>query len=252
MNNFKIYRTLADIGISSATTTLQDVFTAFYNIGGNSIFIYSQGTLSSGITDLPIGYGQLKMIISQGRVSAWYTTGNYSYYLCDNQNITTRTADDLIPIPLVVNNLTSSTYSKQDSLSAYQGYVLNDNINRLINQYRVMYLENQNNKFLIIQFVTTYGYVSLLYSCPYFSGLISVRTTSLSTTISQTAGISHMQFDSKRTSDISGMSIQYVAAWRINDNNTYRIKIAFSDNIPASCYILLGNTTSSTIYSQDS
>ena len=208
--------------------------------------------MSSGITDLPIGYGQLQMIASQGRVSVWYTTGTYSYYLCDNNNIITRTAEDLIPVPSVVNNLTSSSYSKQESLSAYQGYVLNNNINRLINQYRVMYIDNQSNKFLIIRFVTTYGYVSLLYSCPYFSGLISIRIPSLETTISQTAGISHMKFDADRSTDISGMSIDYVAAWKINDNNTYGIKIAFSDNVPASCYILLGNTTNSTIYSQQS
>ena len=251
LGDFKVYKTLGDIGISSSTTTLQNVFKAFDNSGDQIIFIYNQGALTSGITDMPVGYGQLQLIKAQGRISVWYTTGNTSYYFADNNNIQNRTADDLIPIPSVINNLTSSTVSYKEALSAYQGYVLNNSVQRLYQQYRVLYIENQTNKFLVIEFETVYGYISILYSCPYFSGLISIRLPSLTTSITQANGISHMPFTGTRSDDISGMSINYVAAVK-NSGSGYRVKIAFSDNIPASCYILLGDTSSANIYSQAS
>lgn len=251
LGGFKVYKTLGDIGISSSSTTLQNVFKAFDNIGDQIIFIYNQGALTSGITDMPVGYGQLQLIKAQGRISVWYTTGNTSYYFADNNNIQNRTADDLIPIPSVINNLTSSTVSYKEALSAYQGYVLNNSVQRLYQQYRVLYIDNQTNKFLVIEFETVYGYISILYSCPYFSGLISIRLPSLTTSITQTNGISHMPFTGTRSDDISGMIINYVAAVK-NSGSGYRVKIAFSDNIPASCYILLGDTSSANIYSQAS
>ena len=251
LGGFKVYKTLGDIGISSETTTLQAVFKAFDNLGDQIILIYNQSELTTGITDMPIGYGQLQLIKSHGRISVWYTTGNSSYYLADNNNIQNRTADDLIPIPSVINNLTSSTVSNKEALSAYQGYVLNNNLNRLYNQYRVLYIEDQvQNTNVVIQFTTTYGYITLLYSSPFFSGLISVRTPSLTTTISDANGISHMPFTATRSSDVDGLIVNYVAAAKSTTDNTFRIKISFSDKIPASCYILMGNTTDAIIYTQ--
>ena len=129
LSNLKIYSSLTSIGISSNTATLNTAINSFFDCDGQyAIFIHNQSSLENGITDLPAGYGLLTIYKWGGRVQVcyqvntriWFATGNTT----DGRNIT---PDNLSLVPYVRNNLTASSYTNGEVLSAYQGYLLNQN-----------------------------------------------------------------------------------------------------------------------------
>ena len=129
LSNLKIYSELQSIGITSSTTTLNEVINKFLdNLSGSEcLFLCNQGALDNGITDLPNGYGLLTIWDWHGRVTVYFQT-NKVYFMTDNTTtIRNKTADDLTIVPYVRNNLTASSYTDGEVLSAYQGYLLNQN-----------------------------------------------------------------------------------------------------------------------------
>ena len=130
LNGYKIYNSLADIGITSNTTTLNAVMVALKNKGpiNSFIFFFSQGSLTTGITDLPISYGLLTVIGAGGRVRVRiYSNDRVFACIANTNDMVTITADDLHEVPeKVVDALTgNATADHYKALSAYQGYLLN-------------------------------------------------------------------------------------------------------------------------------
>lgn len=129
MGGYKIYNGLADIGITSSTTTLNAVMVALKNKSQNSfLFFQNQSTLTAGITDLPIGYGLLTIIGTGGRIQVTLTNADRTFcHVTNTTDMTGVTADDLHEVPWkVVDALTgNATADHYKALSAYQGYLLN-------------------------------------------------------------------------------------------------------------------------------
>lgn len=130
LNGYKIYNGLADIGITSNTTTLNAVMVALKNKGpiNSFIFFFNQGSLTTGITDLPIGYGLLTVIGAGGRVQVRIHSNDRAYAcVTSTTDMTTITTGSLHEVPeKVVDALTgNATADHYKALSAYQGYLLN-------------------------------------------------------------------------------------------------------------------------------
>ena len=121
---------LSSIGLTSPTT-LNDVINNFIdriNGSGSFLFLCNQGTLSEKITDLPAGYGLLTIWAITGRVALFYQINDKIWLLVGNTaDIINKEADDLTIVPYPRNNLTASSYTDGEVLSAYQGYLLNQN-----------------------------------------------------------------------------------------------------------------------------
>lgn len=128
MNGYKIYISLANIGITDSTTTFNAVMVALKNLGQtNFIFTLNQSALTSTITDLPVGYGLLVVIGCNGRIRIRYYN-NDRVFACVSNNVdmSNLTSDSLHEVPeKVVDSLTGNAAADHyKALSAYQGYVL--------------------------------------------------------------------------------------------------------------------------------
>lgn len=84
-NGFKVY-TLADLGITG-NTTFNAVCSALSSLKSNNpwMFICAQGVLTSGITDMPEGYGLLTVTQIAGRFSVEYKAPNKLYFSLRNE-----------------------------------------------------------------------------------------------------------------------------------------------------------------------
>lgn len=84
-NGFKIY-TMADLGITG-NTTFNAVCSALSSLKSNNpwMFICAQGVLTSGITDMPEGYGLLTVTQIAGRFDVEYKAPNKIYFSLRNE-----------------------------------------------------------------------------------------------------------------------------------------------------------------------
>lgn len=84
-NGFKVYA-MTDLGITG-NTTLNAVCTALSGLKSSNpwMFVYAQGVLTSGITDLPEGYGLFMVTQIAGRFVVEYKAPNKMYFSLRNE-----------------------------------------------------------------------------------------------------------------------------------------------------------------------
>ena len=223
---------MKEIGITSSSTTLNNVLKGCFATfsGTNDIFLYNQGTLTTGITDLPIGYGLLEVIKFRGRWKILYYNAEYMWISTDNDTgIVNKKATDLTKIARTRNNLTASSYVDGEALSAYQGYILNQNLlnynNYMTRRIAVIHGNDANNTDYTrfnLWFDSDSGHISFLYTDWDESTIIVLNTGNLSSTLtSNNIRYTKIREDNNRIINIQAARVE-------NTSTRMRLKISSS------------------------